>query len=33
VSDVARDAELAVEVKERLAANGLESRNSVRLAA
>ena len=31
--DVARDAELAVEVEERLAANGLESRNSVRLAA
>ena len=31
--DVARDAELAVEVEERLAANGLDTRNSVRLAA
>jgi WhiB family redox-sensing transcriptional regulator len=30
---VARDAELRVEVDERLAANGLESRNAVRLAA
>ena len=32
-ADVARDAELAHEVEERLAANGLESRSSVRLAA
>src|SRR5919202_1103722 len=31
--DIARDAELALEVEERLAANGLESRSSVRLAA
>ena len=31
--DIARDAELAVEVQERLAANGLGSRSSVRLAA
>ena len=31
--DVARDAELAHEVEERLAANGLESRSQVRLAA
>ncbi|HET9517424.1 MAG TPA: WhiB family transcriptional regulator [Actinoplanes sp.] len=32
-SDVARDAVLRAEVDERLAANGLESRNAVRLAA
>ena len=32
-ADVARDAELAHEVEERLAANGLDSRNAVRLAA
>src|SRR3712207_4272896 len=31
--DVARDAELAVEVEERLAASGVETRSSVRLAA
>jgi len=31
--DVARDAELAVEVEARLAADGIESRSSVRLAA
>ena len=31
--DIARDAELALQVEERLAANGIESRSSVRLAA
>ena len=32
-ADVARDAELAVEVEERLARDGVDSRNAVRLAA